>query len=228
MKQTVNKMKRQFKYIILPAIITGMLLLASTTAFAAEEVMTETTDQVSVSIPVEQHFQTNSQNPKKLKQTWTYRLTARENAPLPDGSNNGVYTFTLTGNEKKQVGPIIYSHAGLYHYRLALCKGPKNDTKYTVDQKVYDITVSVENSGNGLTAKVIVENMCGQKVDTISFEHLYTVVKCVPATKLTKTIKAKQVKTGDNIQVGLFIAAGLLSILTISTLGVWKRKTCQS
>ena len=79
-----------------------------------------------------------------------------------------------------------------------------------------------------MTAKVIVENMCGQKVDTISFEHLYTVVKCVPATKPAKTIKAKQVKTGDNVQVGLFIGAGLISIVTISALSGWKRKTCQS
>lgn len=228
MKQIANKKKWRFQYSILPAILVWMFLFVSATAFASDGMAEEISDQVSITIPVEQHFQTNSQNPDKVKQTWMYKITSKENAPLPDGGENGVYTFTLTGNEKKQVGAISYSHAGIYHYRLALCKGPKSDTKYTVDQKVYDITVSVENGENGLTAEMIVENMCGEKVDSITFEHLYTIVKCVPVTKQTKTMKAKLVKTGDDIQVGLFIGAGLVSVLTISVLSGWKRKTCQS
>ncbi len=220
-KQIANKKKWQFQYIILPAILIWMLLVLSGTAFAADGTEGEQTDMVSVFIPVEQHFQTNSQNPGKIKQTWTYKLTALDDAPLPETGENGAYTFTMTGNETKQVGSIDYTHAGIYHYQLTLCKGPKNDGKYTVDKKAYNITVSVENAENGLTSEVIVENMCGEKVDSIEFEHLYTIVKCIPPKK---TIKAKQVKTGDDVQVGLFIGAGITALSAIVILESRRRK----
>lgn len=197
---------------ILPAMLLWMLLTFSGTVFAADGTDEACTENVSISIPVKQKFQTNSQNPANVKQTWIYKLVALEDAPLPEGGENGAYTFTLTGNETKQVGAISYTHAGIYRYQLSVCKGPKNNGRYTVDRKMYDITVSVENSENGLTAEMIVENMCGEKVDSIVFEHLYTIVKCVPTTK---TIKAKQVKTGDDALVGLWIGAEILSFLTI-------------
>lgn len=221
MKRIANKKKWQFQYLILPAMLLWMLLTFSGTVFAADGTDGVGMESVSISIPVNQKFQTNSQNPGNVKQTWTYKLAALEDAPLPEGSENGAYIFTLTGNETKQVGAISYTHVGIYRYQLTVCKGPKNNGRYTVDRKVYDITVSVENSENGLTAEMVVENMCGEKVDSIVFEHLYTIVKCVPTTK---NIKAKQVKTGDDALVGLWIGAGILSSLTIVMWRSWKRK----
>gem|GEM_PF-5843972 len=42
---------------------------------------------------------------------------------MPSGSTQEGYQFSLKGNQSLEIGPVTYSHTGIYEYRLELVIG---------------------------------------------------------------------------------------------------------
>lgn len=82
---------------------------------------------------------------------FTFELKAvTPNAPMPNGSENGLKTASIAGNGTTSLGTVTYTEAGTYVYTIK-----ETDSKfagYTYDTSVYTLTVVVEEKDGALTA----------------------------------------------------------------------------
>ncbi len=156
---------------------------------------------VSAGIPVEQTFTSNLAGKEGL---FTYELEAvTENAPMPEGSKNGRFSFELEGNSEKSL--TIYAEGcGTYEYTLCqIVKQAKSGYTYDTSEYLVEITFYI-NADNQLAASVIILNSKGEKAETASFQNLYSAPKGdVP-------------QTGDAENIALYIG-----IMAISLLGIF-------
>ena len=134
------KMKSKKIICALSAFFLIMIAIAPATAFAKEDGVNTYT------IKVNQTVATVS-NPDKI--TFTYKLTPHgEGYPMPvrsasDSASPGSYTFTITGNNSVELGPIAYPRTGLYFYELAQVPGEEKPG-YVYDKRVYTVEVYVD------------------------------------------------------------------------------------
>ncbi len=171
------------------AAFTAAILLAPGQAFAEEATRL---DNSSASIPVSQIFELEYANAVDLGntdpdyQTFTYILSTEDaDAPLPGGSVNGEYAFTMDGNETVQLPiammtgeekDLIFKHAGVYTYELKQDQEGKDQPPYTLDATSYTIRIYVVNENNGIRLEAVTaENVQSEtKVKGIEFSNLYT------------------------------------------------------
>lgn len=211
--------KRNRKGRVLCLLVLCLVMLAGNAAFAA--------DSVSVSIPVKQAFTTSKEIPEDLDREGRYELTAKtSDCPMPKGTENGSYTFTLTGDEEAQIGEITYLHGGIYSYELRQVTEDKD--RYTYDRTVYQIDVCVKNEADGsLSTQIIAANESGEKVSEIAYYNSYEGVE--PPEEVTDTPEEKEpektgnVKTGDSANLMLWGGAALLAAVLVF-IGAAKRK----
>lgn len=181
-------MKIDIKKLILCAV-ASLILLPAENVLGAEQT-------ASVMIPVVQQFESRNRLPDKLNQTFRYELIREDlDAPMPEGNDGERYEFDIKGSAKKKVGPITYTHTGIWHYMLKQSV-QKEEKGYDYDKQTYEITVYVENLADGsLGTQIIVTNKEGNKVDEIRFKNGYTVEK-----------KENVARTGDASDIGLWMA----------------------
>jgi len=74
-------------------------------------------------------------------ETFTFRLTALNSAPMPAGTINWVKTTTITGTGNSSFGTITYTKPGDYLYTISEVVGTSGD--YVYDSTVFDLTVQV-------------------------------------------------------------------------------------
>ena len=124
-------------------------------------------------IPIRQTFTVIS-NPDgaSLTNTFTYTLKADvASDPMPAGSIAGTYTFTITGNQMLNIGPInSYTVPGVYHYKLKETNGAV--PYYGYDATEYEVIVTVINGAFGLESKVAIKKN-GIKVPMAGFMANY-------------------------------------------------------
>jgi len=83
--------------------------------------------------------------------SFQFTLTARDNAPMPSGSSNGIKTVTLRGEGEISFGDITYTQPGTYVYTVAeLAVGEKG---YTYDNSVYTLTVVITGAYGTMTVQ---------------------------------------------------------------------------
>ena len=178
---------------------------------------------------------------KEPEEEISYSLKALgTDTPMPEGAGENGYIFTLRGSQDVQVGPIEYTHGGVYEYTLS----PEISEKeyYTYDTSVYHVKVYVKNTQDGdLTALVVMENGHGEKVDSASFEHNFTgpepVIETEPETQPQtqpqteesqsepQPQKAQIPKTGDVMNLPLWTGILAVSAGVIIFAAVRKKKT---
>ena len=85
---------------------------------------------------------------------YTLCLQAVDNAPMPDGAQNGQYSVTVQGAGDYTFPQITYTAPGIYYYQISHVAGA--DTRCTYDATVYDVTVAITNKqdGTGLESTV--------------------------------------------------------------------------
>lgn len=196
-------MKIEIKKLIL-CTVASLILLPAEEVLGAEQT-------ASVMIPVVQQFETRSTLPDNLNQTFRYELIREEqDAPMPEGSDGDHYIFDMKESEKKEIGPIVYTHAGVWHYTLK--QSVQKEAKgYDYDKQTYEIAVYVENLGDGsLGVQMIAANKEGNKVDEIRFKNGYTGEK-----------KGTVARTGDVADIGLWMA--LLAVSGVAAYCIKKR-----
>jgi len=117
-------------------------------------------------------------------QAFTYKLSSTNGGPLQAGSNAQGYTFSVTDTSDAQIGPIEFSAVGVYTYELrCVTAAPPG---YTVDQRVYTITVYVTNGASPIS---VVYDGGGGKVSEISFAHTYATAPSDPAAMVDPPVE---------------------------------------
>ena len=136
-------------------MLTALFIsLAAVLAFVAATPATAQAAPVSISIPVEQIFSVTPgvDDPG----TFDYVLQRlNPSFPLPAGASGDTYAFSMTGNTNRDIGPITFTHAGLFDYEI-MSVSPSG-TGITLDDTIYVVTIAVNNTpGGGLQARIIV------------------------------------------------------------------------
>lgn len=128
-------MKQNNRKPLLQKVLAGLLLLAIVLVPAGNIALADT--PATLSIPV---YKVVSGIPATTE-TFTFRLSAQNNAPMPAGSVNGVKTVTIAGTGNTTFGAITYTAVGDYLYTISEAAGSSGD--YAYDTTVYDLTVQV-------------------------------------------------------------------------------------
>lgn len=123
------------KQILVFALLFSFLCFPVKQAFAAAG-MTEVPLTVKQSFVVE--------NPvKEMDFTGNYEFRALDQeAPMPENTKNGIYSFSLNGEQVETTFSLQYLHAGVYHYQLVQTTAEKE--RYQYDKSCYEITVYVK------------------------------------------------------------------------------------
>ena len=131
---------------------------------------------------------------------FTYRLTPEQASnPMPAGSGPDGYTLALTGTTAGGIGPISFTQAGIYAYRLS----PVKSCACALES--YNLKIYVESD---LKISVVATKPNGAKAMELQFEHSCgeeTTTTPPPTTKPPATDENGP-KTGDDSQAGLYIA----------------------
>lgn len=155
--------------IVKNAVIALLMLmvcsgLASTVALAAET--------LKVAIPVSVAHE--GAVPDEID-GYVIKLKADDASyPMPEGSEEGIYTLKLKGAEETAFPEITYEKLGVYTYTVWQEAGSNSLCSY--DSSVFKVTVYIVNSENGGYASTVVVRYEGEtdKEDTLIFKNVYT------------------------------------------------------
>lgn len=122
-----------------------------------------------VKIPVRQIFDSKVED---IADESSYIMTTDQNdAPMPAGSRNRQYPWTMKKNEATEITLNVETE-GQYHYNIYQTTEKKDD--YNYDQSRYYVTVDAYyNESNQLKVVTIVANEKGEKIETLSFKNSY-------------------------------------------------------
>lgn len=105
--------------------------------------------------------------------------------PMPEGSVDGAYSLTITGEDTENFPTITYDRVGIYTYTVYQVAGANQ--KCTYDDTVYSLTVTISNkedySGLEATA-VLYPDSDGDKLPGAEFANKY---KVDPPSDMPKT-----------------------------------------
>ena len=212
---------------ILLCIATAVLLMT----LMANPVLAEEPDN-TVNLPVSQTVKLEGEGAKAEDAEVQYVLTALEaNAPMPEGTEDGTYTFSLTGEQEMTLPAMEFTGAGEWHYELRA-----SSEKGSVRPEKVTITVYVLGEGGSLESFVIVTGEDGAKCE-LSFEVTVTAEepekpepekpepeKPEPVTPVTPGGEEKPPKTGDTFPLGTYGAVALTSVILLVLLGGRRKK----
>lgn len=209
-------MRKNKRCLVLAALLFCFL------CFPADQVLAAS-DTAEVPLTVRQSFEVK--NPEKdLDLTGTYAFQALDaEAPMPEGTKEELYSFSLNGEQAETTISLQYGTAGIYQYQLFQTTEEKESYQY--DRSCYEITVYVKNGSNGqLIPQVIVEKADGKKYGELEFQNAYQGKEPEPS-KPSKPggeekpdQPGKPVKTGDaaDMTAYVMIAGGALLLAAIS------------
>ena len=127
-----------------------------------------------------------------------------EDAPMPEGSEDGSMTVSVTGEGETEFGDMVYTEPGTYVYTINEIDGKL--ARYTYDTSTYTLTVNVTVEGTELVIETTYEKD-GEEAQTAEFVNRYE--KEVPpptdATRVTKLL------TGFSV-ASMISVAGLMMI----------------
>lgn len=226
MKISKNKMMLK-KHFIIPMLAMVVFMLSSATAYASS-------DNAVVRVPVKQILTVNQGTIPGGGDVFYYKLTPQqEDNPMPEGSKDGVYSFSMKDTQEGTLQEISYDKIGDYEYRIEQTITEEKQG-YGYDRKVYTILVSIRNrEESGLYADLILKNEAGEKVDAASFANTYTGKKITGSTGTNgtspnyttpSTQNRPLVKTGDETKLLLFAAMFLGSFLVLTIVAGIRKK----
>jgi len=124
------------------------------------------TGQTDITLTVQQTIVADS---TPSRESVTYRLISlAAYAPMPVASTEAGYTFTISGNADREVGPIAFATEGIFIYELYVLS--EDQTDFTKDRRVYTIEVHVTDDLR--VFKLVSYN--GNKSTDLDFTHIYS------------------------------------------------------
>ena len=122
-------------------------------------------------------------NPAK-DSTFRFTLTGKDNAPMPEGSKDGVKSASIAGEGKADFGKITFDKAGTYTYKVAEENG--NESSYNYDSTEYTLTYKVTDVKGELKAEQSIT--AGDKsADEMVFTNEYAPASMDGDTAITGT-----------------------------------------
>jgi len=175
---------------------------------------------ITALIPVSQEF---SSNVSGVEDTFSYALRPETNgAPMPEGSANGVYRWTMRGNAETEL-TIFGSQEGTYVYTIAQ-QVAHAQADYQYDRRVYRATLYVyRDSADRLSTSVVLQNEKGDKLSKAVFKNRYE-KKSDPTPTPPKGGSGGNVKTGDENDMNLYMLLMAISALGLVLLLIWARR----
>lgn len=198
------------KNLYLKALLIGTLMLMFvSTAYA--------NDCVKTTLPISQEIVMTDPDDSPETLSCHYVLsTEQEDAPMPEGSKDGEYFFSIDGMDAKTTIPLCFNHAGVYRYTLYQMD---KDTEYRIcDRSHYEATVYVLNEPNGaLSTQVIVQENGGEKSGEILFRTVY---RDIPSSnpEQESAPQSSSPKTGDSVNITLWMILAVVSLFTLLSL----------
>lgn len=211
-------MKKSKRIIALAALLFSFLSFSVSQVFAAS-------DMAEVPLTVKQSFVVK--NPaKEMDFTGTYEFcTTDEEAPMPEGTKEGIYSFSLNGEQAETTIDLQYLHAGVYHYQLEQTTAEKKGYQY--DKSCYDIMVYVKNGDNGeLISQVVAKNEDGEKCGELEFLNSYQgnpTESSEPSNPEKPNDPSKPVKTGDTTPIMMYVLLVVGALLLIVVLAYFRK-----
>lgn len=159
---------------------TSFLMLISSLMVFLFTIQTYAINAAEYSIDVGQTVKVDGEGSKPTDKIKYEMKALTPGAPLPDGATGGVYKFELSA-DATQVLSMKFNDDGEYKYLIKL---DKNELKnFTLDDKQYELTVSVETPVGGedpVAKTLIIKDAKGYKYTDVEFKHQYTVPKPEP------------------------------------------------
>ena len=122
-------------------------------------------------------------NPAK-DSTFRFTLTGKDNAPMPEGSKDGVKSASITGEGKADFGKITFDKAGTYTYKVSEKIG--SESSYNYDATEYTLTYKVKDVDGELKAEKSI-TAGGKSADSMVFTNKYAPASLDGDTALTGT-----------------------------------------
>lgn len=202
-------------------LVVSMMFLIG--LFIGKEDVNANVNKISVELNIQQFFENNLVNKKSEHLKGDYLLESLDsNNPMPAGSQQDKYIFSLKGEKANQNIRFDYENVGIYKYQIRQISTKKENYQY--DQSVYSIDIYVLNdANNGFKTQVIVLNQDGTKKADIQFKNVYSNKKIKDFNQRIISNKRNKVKTGDEVNYILWIGLAIIS-LTIITLNIYKKE----
>ena len=163
-------MRKNMKW--LAAIGLILVLLLSVCAAAADGV----SETLNVSISVKG-------TPPATSETYTIRLTADGDFPMPTGAEGRNYDLKVTGAASASFPVISYDRVGIYTYSVTQVPGTQAGVKY--DDSVFNVKVQVYNNaaGDGFEIVTAIRKRGNETKTPITFVNTY------PTELVSKTVQ---------------------------------------
>ena len=210
------KSMQKFVAALLGTALCAVLL--ATAAFAAQ-------GSVAVTLPVS--IRTAGADPEP-NAAYTFCLQAVDNAPMPDGAQNGQYSVTVQGAGDYTFPQITYTAPGIYYYQISHVAGA--DTRCTYDATVYNVTVAITNKqdGTGLESAVTAHTgPSADKRDAMLFTNVYaprpTTPPTEPPTPEPTPVTRVLIQTGQ-LNWPIPVLGGLAVVLVVVGVALTRKK----
>lgn len=149
--------------IVLSILLVGLIPIRNVYAASHE-----------VEIPYRQTW--TNESGQTVNESFEYRLTALNGAPLPDEATGEFYQFELKGNDSGVIKlHFPFTKPGYYKY-LVSSYIENRDSDYTYDERSYELMIMVTNAENGLgTAAMTIQDESLAKYAELPFSVAYNV-----------------------------------------------------
>ncbi|MDD6647870.1 MAG: FctA domain-containing protein [Firmicutes bacterium] len=197
----------RYRALIMTVLIFMCCTLAAPAVHAADQ---------SPKLPLEVAMTLEGTLPQPAE-TYTITMQADDEAyPMPEGSENGLCSISITGENTAAFPVIRYDKVGVYGYTV--CQEPGSNSKCTYDDTVYMLTVYVTNSeaGDGLEiSAALYEAGKDEKLAEVTFHNKYETEKIPPTGP----------RTGDDMKLTLVIGVCALAlVIMVIAAAVGKRR----
>lgn len=172
---------------------------------------------IRVEIPYTQEFHNNTGDPT-IDGTFWYILTpVTDGAPMPEGSVDGQYIFSITSDiEDLLYLTIDFTEEGTYLYQFTSYV-PYPQEGYTYDTSVYYIEIVVGRTVDSLVIEsVLIKDSTGRILKAIPLNPSYDAK--TPATPTPSTPTPTTPKTGDETHMNIYMI--IMGVSAAAVIGI--------
>ena len=151
-----------------------MILLCIMVAGVLPQQAVYAAESIEVDIPYDQTWQIQNDGGSVDSEVSYNLIRGDTSSPMPQGSDEGVYSFTLTGNEHGDLNLTIpFSKPGYYNYRVIPQK-TGSEGRYSYDSRTYNVMVMIINGSSGLEkGTVTIQDADRHKYPALEFRDSY-------------------------------------------------------